>query len=62
MAPVSGRAQDQTMLSLLCHSGARLLRDATYGRSDNFLELSQILWAVLEENPLDVLQKEIWGC
>ena len=62
MTPVSGRAQDQSTLSLFCHFGAGLLRDAAYGRSDGFLELSQVLRAVPVENLLDMpLQKEIWG-
>ena len=54
MTTISGRAQDQMTLGLLCHSGAGLLRVAAYGCSDDFLGLSQVLWIVFEKNVLDV--------
>ena len=61
MTPVSGCAQVQTALSLICHSGEVFLRDAGYGRSDGFRELFQVLWAVFKENFLDVPQRRKAG-
>ena len=61
MTSVSGCAQVQAALSLICHSGEVFLREADYGRSEGFRELFEVLWAVFKENFLDVSHRRKAG-